>query len=246
MIVSSSGIVVRTYNYRESSKIVDVFTESDGIVSLLAKGIRKSRKIVGVLEPLNIVFLSYYKKTTKELYLLSKVETISSFHRLIFSFDKLACGLAIIELVVSILPKNSPNKFVFSLTKSCIEALKNEHIQPSLILVYYLLNLLKEFGIDFTHNLDNLNRFEKNKRLYFDYSLGRINLNPTSDSDFLISFDVINLLYQISKMELNDLQKLTLVPFDEVEVVKFFESYLSFHLGKRIIFRTFELFGYGF
>jgi DNA repair protein RecO (recombination protein O) len=54
-----AGFILHQQNYRESSLIIDVFTQSFGRVSLLAKGVRRQKSpYLGLLRPfmpLNIV-----------------------------------------------------------------------------------------------------------------------------------------------------------------------------------------------
>ncbi|HLU93842.1 MAG TPA: recombination protein O N-terminal domain-containing protein, partial [Membranihabitans sp.] len=42
-IVQTTGIVIRRMNYRESSMIVDIFTESHGLSGFIVSGVRKTK-----------------------------------------------------------------------------------------------------------------------------------------------------------------------------------------------------------
>ena len=75
----SKGIVLRSIRYGEADRILDLYTRDSGLVSAIAKGIRRTRSRFGArLEPLSCVdFLAYQGRT---LDTLTQAETLRSFH----------------------------------------------------------------------------------------------------------------------------------------------------------------------
>ncbi len=52
--VKTKGIIIKKVNFRETSIILDVLTPEFGVISIIAKGIRKQKsKNTGLLEILN-------------------------------------------------------------------------------------------------------------------------------------------------------------------------------------------------
>ncbi|MCX7908324.1 MAG: DNA repair protein RecO [Ignavibacteria bacterium] len=244
VIVSTRGIVLRTFNYRETSKIVEIFTENDGIVSLIAKGIRKQPKLIGILEPMNFIFVSYYKKKALQLHLLSKMETISSFHSLTKSFEKLTVGLAILDIVRQTQPTENPNLYLFHLTLSCLENLKSKDINPIVILVYFILKLTFDLGIDLAEKLIPL----LNKNFIFigfNNTNGEVEILNEKKLFPKIDKDTVEQIVKISKEELNNIKNDFLKSFKLIDFINFVEHYLSYYLSKTIKFNIINLFGYG-
>lgn len=78
-LYKSRGIVLRSIRYGEADRILDLYTREAGLVSAIAKGIRRTRSRFGArLEPLSCVeFMAYEGRT---LDTVTQVETLRSFH----------------------------------------------------------------------------------------------------------------------------------------------------------------------
>jgi DNA repair protein RecO (recombination protein O) len=241
VIVSTRGVVVNTFNYRETSKIVEVFTESDGIVALIAKGIRKQLKLIGILEPLNIIFVSFYKKKEQELHLLSKVETISSGHKILQSEKKLFVGLTIMSLIKETQGPEISNKYLFSLTEKCIEALKDNKINPFVVLTFFVVKLTQDLGYDIIEKFGKWKNQSFNY-LFFDKTSGELKKEINKDYQPKISRNTIELLYLLNNIDFDSLTKIQIVSLNIIELLTFIEAYLSYYLEKNIKIRTIEIF----
>lgn len=78
-LYKSSGIVLRSIRYGEADRILDLYTREAGLVSGIAKGIRRTKSRFGArLEPFSCVeFMAYEGRT---LDTITQVETLRSFH----------------------------------------------------------------------------------------------------------------------------------------------------------------------
>lgn len=95
--------------YRETSLILDVFSRDYGLISIMAKGVRKSKsKTAGVLLPFSLLNLSYLDR--HDLKLLVDVE-FQIHHEL--SKLSLYCGFYVNELIQRFLHKHDPNPELF-------------------------------------------------------------------------------------------------------------------------------------
>ena len=77
-VYRSKGIVLRSIRYGEADRILDLYTRDAGLVSIIAKGIRRTKsRFGGRLEPLSCVdFLAYEGRT---LDTVTQVEVLRSF-----------------------------------------------------------------------------------------------------------------------------------------------------------------------
>ena len=106
--------------YRETSLILDVLTQDYGRVSLLAKGVRKTKsKSAGLLQPFIPLTISYLGKT--DLKTLTDVELRQAFNPL--PGMALYCGFYINELVECFLHQYDPHPEVFSHYSDCLSVL---------------------------------------------------------------------------------------------------------------------------
>lgn len=236
MLVSTNAIVLRRFVYQESGIIAEIFSESDGLISVIAKGARQNKKALGILEPLNIIFVTFYKKSTKDLYLLAKYETISSFYKLLSSFEKLVCGLMVAESIFKTQVNGIQNQKLFHKAVDTIESLKNFEFDPFILFVQFMLFLNADLG--FQLNLTNKLIILGKKKVPFDLSKGTISLTGESKNIFWLSTDALKLLSVSTKIEKYPIHKLNIELTKEI--VEFFESYLSLHLEKTISFQSFS------
>ena len=126
MRVTTKAFVLYGRKFRDSSKIISFYTEDDGMITCIAKGARLPKNKFGSsLEPLNLSLITYYKKTTNDIYLLSKSETVSSLNKIMSSYDKLNIGLAILESISQTQLKYEPNILIFNLLKYSLEHLED-------------------------------------------------------------------------------------------------------------------------
>ena len=73
MITKSEAIVLKSMDFRDSSKIVTFYTRSFGKLKGIAKGARQMKSKFGAaLEPITRVSLVLYKKEHRDLQLISE------------------------------------------------------------------------------------------------------------------------------------------------------------------------------
>ena len=100
MIVKTEAIVLSAMKFRDTSKIVRLYTREFGKVSVVAKGARDAKsKFRSALQPMSHVSAVIYKNDNRELQLLSQCDSITSFHHLTEDMEKMCAALSALELV---------------------------------------------------------------------------------------------------------------------------------------------------
>lgn len=137
--------------YRESSLLLEVFTRDFGIVSMLAKGVRKEKsKMAGLLLPFSLLHLSYLDKN--ELKILTQVEYGSSYQLLRLA---LYCGFYVNELLQKFLHRHDPHPQLFVHYQTCLQGL-SEGAAIEQTLRYFELDLLEQAGYAAQLDVDQL------------------------------------------------------------------------------------------
>ncbi len=78
-VYKSKGIVLRSIRYGEADRILDLYTRDAGLISAIAKGIRRTRsRFGGRLEPLSCVEFMAYRG--RNLDTITQAEVLRSFH----------------------------------------------------------------------------------------------------------------------------------------------------------------------
>jgi DNA repair protein RecO (recombination protein O) len=141
-----SSWVLWSRAYRESSALVEVFSESHGRISVVAKGARgpksRLRPILQPFTPLQIGWL----QSTSELFTLIQAETTAP--PLWLSGERLFYGWYVNELLYRLLPKQDPQPLLFAYyTQTLSQLLQVEHRhEAEPILRTFEKNLLEELG----------------------------------------------------------------------------------------------------
>ncbi|MDC9724415.1 MAG: DNA repair protein RecO [Gammaproteobacteria bacterium] len=104
------AFVLHQRPYRETSLLLDVFSEQYGRVSLIAKGVRsKKRSQSGILQLYQPLLLSWIGRGDLQTLTAAEVDK----PRYILQANSALCGLYINELMVKLLPLNLPEADIF-------------------------------------------------------------------------------------------------------------------------------------
>ena len=140
-IVTSEGIVLKTYALGETSRIAVVYTREHGMVKLVAKGARKTPSRFGyALEPLTRGRYVYYLKTDRDLHLLSQADTLAPTGSRISDLARLAHAAAALELIDRLVWGEEPHAELFDLLAAVLEAVvaAPEAALPALTIAFEL------------------------------------------------------------------------------------------------------------
>ncbi len=146
------AFILQQRKYRESSLIVDVLTRDHGVVSILARGVRKPKsKTAGLLLAFTGLKLSYIGR--HELKVLTHVELDEMTAKL--KGISLYCGFYINELISYFLHKNDPHPEVYLEYQHCLALMAESSENTELILRFFELNLIEYIGYGFQLTLDS-------------------------------------------------------------------------------------------
>ncbi len=192
------AFILQQRKYRETSLIIDALTRDFGRVSLLAKGVRKTRsKTAGLLQPFIPLTISFFGKA--ELKTLSNAERRDPFYEL--KGLALYCGFYINELVACFLHKYDPHPEVFDHYNQCLSGLADgSRIEAALRLFELRLLECSGYGLQLNYD-DHNNPVEALKR--YDFNVGQ---GPTEIAAGLFSGRTFQAL---SSGELTDPQVLS-------------------------------------
>lgn len=166
------AFILQQIKYRETSLIMDVLTQDFGIVSILAKGVRKKKsRTAGILLTFTALKLSYIGKN--ELKVLTHVELDSPINKL--QSVSLYCGYYINELISCLLHKYDPHPEVFAEYRRRLLLLADsKKIEENLR--FFELNLLEYtgYGIQLTTDIHSETAVQPLKKYYYHGEAGMI------------------------------------------------------------------------
>ena len=123
-LYKSKGIVLRSIRYGEADRILDLYTLDAGLVSAIAKGVRRTKSRFGArLEPLSCVdFVAYQGRT---LDTLTQAELLRSFRGVREDLARFDTAARMVGSVRALSGGDEADRRVFNLLYNGLDALEN-------------------------------------------------------------------------------------------------------------------------
>ncbi|MDD4894713.1 MAG: DNA repair protein RecO [Candidatus Omnitrophica bacterium] len=117
-------LVLRKWDFRETSLIVNFFSRDFGKMSGLLKGIRKEpAKFASTLESFSHNDIVFYKKINSALHLVSQCDIRDNFAPVRQNISKIGVASLMMELIDEVMPLEDKNEEVFDLATTCLKEL---------------------------------------------------------------------------------------------------------------------------
>ncbi|MEC9205568.1 MAG: DNA repair protein RecO [Pseudomonadota bacterium] len=161
------SFIIHTRNYGETSIILEVLTEENGLITLLGKGVKK-KKDFPLLQPFRELKLFFSEK--KNFPILGKYEPNKDYK--ILKNNYLLHGMYLNELIHKFIPHHEPCISLYNLYKQQLSNMSETIQNINIEILKFEISFLKEIGYELT--LANLNTKDINhKKSYcYDYEIG--------------------------------------------------------------------------
>jgi DNA repair protein RecO (recombination protein O) len=147
LTLATPAIVLRSWPYGESDKIVSLLTETHGKVRGIAKGAKRSRKrFANSLEPFSIVNLRFQDRPHGGLVFLLSADLMFAFKKLDSSLEKITLASYLVEIIDGLIGERDENAPVFHHLKSGLLFLERDGAAPLEFLTSFELKLLRLAG----------------------------------------------------------------------------------------------------
>jgi DNA repair protein RecO (recombination protein O) len=122
-VYKSKGIVLRSIRYGEADRILDLYTRDAGLISAIAKGIRRTKSRFGArLEPLSCVdFVAYHGRT---LDTVTQAETLRTFHGVREDLARFETAAGMVGSVRALSGGDEADRRVFNLLYNALDTLE--------------------------------------------------------------------------------------------------------------------------
>ncbi len=149
----AKAYVLHSRPFKDSSALVDCFSEEHGLLTLIAKGAKRPRsRLQGLLQPFMLLSISWVGKS--ELKTLTQIEAQALYPKL--HAQKVLLGLYLNELLMRLLQYQDAHPELFCEYDNTINRLaqSSTESEQQLILRQFELKLLAEigYGLDLQHD----------------------------------------------------------------------------------------------
>ena len=193
--------VLHTYPFKETSLIVEIFSQVHGRISLVAKGARRPRSLVrGMLQSFQSLQATWSGQG--EMKTLHSIEWCDALMQI--EGDALICGFYINELLMRLLPKEDPHEGLFEFYHQTMKRLSNKD-SLSVTLRRFELRLLQELGYQLPLIEDeNGEPVNPSKIYYYEAGYGPTDPNNSKEGVPILGRTLIDMAsddYQDNKTE---------------------------------------------
>ena len=156
MLTKTRGIVLRKLNYRETSLIVDIFTEEHGLMSYIISGVRQARARTGtvLLQLMAIVDVVAYHSEKAKLHRIREAHAAYIFANIPGDIRKNAMILFMAELCSKVIRQTEKHPSLYHLIESEIIALDQATDQLADRHLLFMIRLADELGFGPEERLD--------------------------------------------------------------------------------------------
>jgi DNA repair protein RecO (recombination protein O) len=237
MIRSTEGIVLKTFDFRETSRIAVLFTKDCGKMKGVLKGIRKDhRKFGSNIDRFSVNSLVYYEYARSDLHLISQCDLKQYYFSIRQDYQRTVAANYMLELVDIVMPPEQPNRKVYTLMEDYLASLETIGDIDRLVHTFQIKILLLS---GFRPHIDACVKCQKKVEEKARFSLRSGGLIcpscPTNETNFLmISKGTIASMLHIERSEWAKSLRLGLTPTVRKELKDLLNNFLVYHLGKNI------------
>jgi len=260
VIQKCEAIVLRSLDYRDESKIVTLYTKQFGILSAIAKGVRKpGSKMSSVFEPTYCIEAILYRKTTRDLQFISDATIRESFPEISQSLERLKYVMQVLEIVRLCITESDPQIKIYYLLKdflkSIAQAKKNFQNYFFLFQIKFIseLGFKPDFsksvasGLDLRERLEEGIKLQKPPKLVMITGLGGIALKEEAKANGLNAIDISVQAYKLfeilAKEKFETLESIIIQQVTAAEISRMLEQYYRAHLQDLPPLRSKDVFG---
>ena len=228
MIKKIEGIIVSEVDYKESSKIINVFSPTEGIIGVLARGTKKVKsKLSGVTSKLTY---GYFHVNYKEngLSTLIEVDIIDGFKNIRRNIDMISYASYLLELS-NMAYKHSMNSEVYNLLIASLKKI-DECYDYEVITNILELKLLEYLGIKPVIDCCVNCGCKDDIVTISSYKGGYLCKNCAHD-EVIVNIKTIKLLRMFYYVDINKISKLDISDIIKKELDRFIDDYYDRYSG---------------
>ncbi len=237
MILKTEAIVLKTFDFRETSRIATFFSKNYGKVKGVMKGVRKDPKKFGSsVDKFSVNDIVYYAHRNSDLHLISQCDLKSFFLPLRRDLKKSLAAQYIIDLTDAMMPVEEPNSDVYRLILDSLTSLEKV-IDINKLVHLFQIKMLQFSG--FKPHLDSCLNCQKSipSRARFSARLGGLICEGCQNDDAAatpVSPGTVASLMHIERNNWEGCLRLGLTSPVQREFKYILNNFLVFHLERHL------------
>lgn len=238
MIAKTRAIVLKSFDFRETSRIAVFFTQDHGKVTGVLKGIRKNpKKFSTSLDRYSVNEVLYYPASRSDIHLVGHCDQTQAFVKIRDNYKKMTAAYYGLELVDKIMAVEQANPEVFQLMLDFVSSLESGDDVDRLVHAFQI-KILSLSG--FRPFLDCCVQCEKKVVGPVTFSLNSGGLicpdcpTVSTHHQSLISPGTIATLVRMEEMTWDQSLRVGMMPTTRKELKYLLNNFLVYHLERKI------------
>ncbi len=243
--IKTKAIVLSSIRWKESSKIVTLYSAKIGKVKVIARGAFKNNSSFrGKLESLQLNEFIIVTKESRSLQILKEVELLDPFNSIRMDLNRFPFALAILELINQVLEELHSDEVFFDYVVEMVQALAEIKSPPN-VLLYFLLKLASYLG--FKPSFQNCVSGDLSKcanKVFLSMDNGQIfclKCPRTLPNPLSFQKDQFFFLKSLQNLNHRRIKTYKVVRPDALNLIERLISYINFHLEKTIHIKALQL-----
>jgi len=237
MIVKTEGIVLKSFDFRETSRIATFLTRDFGKVKGVLKGIRKDpRKFHSSIDNFSLNEIVYYQYRNSDIHLISHCDMKDFYTGLRQDLERMTAASYATELIDNLMPVEEQNIEIYDLMKSFLKSLQTTPDVSKLVQTFQIKILsLSGFKPHLETCVSCSNMVSQSPR--FSLRLGGLLCGGCQDSvgeATPISLGAVASILHIQKNNWDAALRLGMQPFIKNELKYVLNHFLVFHLERHL------------
>ena len=227
MIIDVEGIIINSKDYKDNSKIIDIFTKDYGIIGVIAKGCKSLKSnLRSVTDKLTYAtFTLYYKKD--KLSILSEASIINNFSNIKKDIEKISYASFLTDLSNQVYKQCEDNSLYDLLISALIKI--NENFNSLIITNIIELKYLEYLGV--MPNLDGCTICGSKNVVTLSSDRGGYLCSKCHMNEPIVSDKAIKLVRMYTLVDINKISKLDISKDVVFEVNSFIDDYYDRYTG---------------
>jgi len=220
----TKGIVFKTTRFKESSAIVNIYTEKLGLQTYIVNSIfsKKAKNKAAYLQPLSLLNLVVYFRENQNIKRIKEMQWAFIYREIPFHPVKRAIALFINEVLNKTIQEEEANLLKFNFLYDALIELDFTNVRLSNYLVMFLLALSKQLGFAPLNN-------RSDSQTYFSLKLGQFVEGHILNTHQLNAIDS-TLLHQFLNLNIEERLQLALTKIQRKDLLNALIQYYKIQI----------------
>ena len=235
MLAKTTGIVIKTTRFSETSLIAKIYTHSHGMLSFLVPGVfsRKPAVSPSLLQVLQVVELDFYFHSHKNLLKIREIKNTLDAKDIYGNIPKTSLATVISELIFKTIKEEEQNESLFDYCLSGVKLLNDSNGKLNHFFLLFALHYTKYIGFY------PVNNYFENQPAFHLLS-GRF-VSQSHGNDLCMTIEESRYFHILLQTVLEEYPHLSIPAVHRQNLLKHLLSYYEIHVNGFTKLKSFEI-----